>query len=63
MHPTDDRLQRFQVKIGHAVVIVQSHSAEDAVEQAKRLLRLEMPRMWDVIESLEVSRFQVNPTA
>ena len=49
----------FFVKVGLTTVIVPGDSREDAIRQARRKLCREMPRMWDVIQSLDESRFQV----
>ncbi len=53
--------RKFQVRVGHSTVVVESSSPDDAVLQARHLLCADMPRMWDVIHSLEPSRFHVEP--
>jgi hypothetical protein len=54
-------LTDYRVSIGHAVVHVRVDSRESAIREARRRLCLEMPRMWDVIERLADSRFDVVP--
>ena len=56
-----DKIISFRVQVGHNTLNVQGASAEEAVREAKRRLCLELPRMWDVIQSLDDSRFQVSP--
>ncbi len=54
-----NQAQRFRVQVGHTTIDVQCRSAEEAVEEARRRLCHEMPRLWDVIQLLEPNRFQV----
>lgn len=49
----------FFVRVGLTTVTVSGDSRADAIRQARRKLCREMPRMWDVIQSLDESRFQV----
>jgi len=49
----------YRVGLGHASVTVKGDSIADAIRKAKSLLRLEMPRMWDVITAMEVRHFKV----
>ena len=56
-------IQYFRVKIGHHSVVVAGASAQDAIEQARRQLCDDMPRLWDVIRSLDDDRFDVAPAA
>ncbi len=51
--------QTYEVIVGHARVTVTSRSREEAIQQARQRLCADLPRMWDVIHSLEVQRFQV----
>ena len=51
--------QRYEVIVGHARVQVTGASDAEAVEAARRRLCLDMPRMWDVIQTLDVQRFEV----
>lgn len=52
---------QYQVTVGHFRVTVGGGSREDAIQQARRALCVEMPRLYDVIRALDVSRFQVVP--
>ena len=49
----------YQVRIGHTSVIVTGRDQADAIDVARQRLCVEMPRMWDVIQTLETSRFEV----
>ena len=51
---------KYSVKIGHAAVSVEGITHEDAIQQARKQLCLDMPRMWDVIQSMDKSRFRVD---
>ena len=55
---SDAKLE-YEVRVGHMRVIVQSGSRQDAIEQARRQLSRELPRMWDVIHDLDENRFEV----
>jgi len=50
----------FHVRVGHTSVTVQGLSREDAIQHARQRLCLDMPRMWDVIQSLDDRRFEVD---
>jgi hypothetical protein len=49
----------FEVQLGFARVTVESNDPRDAIRAARRRLCQELPRMWDVIQRLEESRFAV----
>jgi hypothetical protein len=49
----------FEVSLGHATVFVYGKSIPEAIAEARKLLCKELPRMWDVIHSLDAQRFQV----
>ena len=53
------RLRKFSVTVGHASVTVEGMTHDEAIERARRQLCLELPRMWDVIQSMDDSRFLV----
>jgi len=59
----DRGMQNFQVRVGHHTFLVRSHSRQDAIVQSRRLLRDDLPQMWDVIESLGDDRFHVTADA
>ncbi len=50
---------QFEVRVGHWNLQVEATSIEGAVEEARRRLRDELPRLWDLIESLPRDRFRV----
>lgn len=61
MNPASSKpmLRFYRVRLGHAEVRVQGESAQDAVRHARRQLCRDLPRLWDVIQSLDDNRFQV----
>jgi hypothetical protein len=52
---------QFLVTVGHTQVTVSGVTREDAIQQARRALCSELPRLYDVIRGLDASRFQVLP--
>ena len=50
---------RYEVRVGLARVQVEGRSPNEAVEQARRKLSLDMPRLYDVIYGLAQERFEV----
>ena len=54
---------QFEVTLGHSRVTVTGLTREDAIQQARRALCVEMPRLYDVIRGLDDSRFHVVPLA
>lgn len=51
----------FRVKVGHAEVTVNARSPAEAIRRGRTQLSLEIPRMWDVIYSIDESMFRVDP--
>lgn len=49
----------FQVSVGHWHLEVEAVGTEEAIDAARRQLRRQLPRLWDVIESLPRDRFTV----
>lgn len=49
----------YQVSVGHFTVKVEGHTPGEAIKEARRQLCQQLPRMWDVIQSLDDSRFEV----
>ena len=52
-------LLEYVVCVGHMRVVVRGRSHGDAIEQARRKLSQDMPRLWDVIHGLAANRFEV----
>ena len=65
--PTNDtphpEILTYRVQVGHVAVTVHGSSSEEAIREARRQFCIEMPRMWDVIQSLDDSQFEVAPAA
>ena len=57
---SEEAMKKYCVSVGHAVVTVEGLSRADAIQEARRLLCLDMPRMWDVIHQMDDSRFRVD---
>ena len=49
----------YEVTLGHQTVTVHAASADEAVEEARRRLSLDFPRLWDVIHTVDRARFVV----
>ena len=52
---------QYAVSVGHTRVVVNSVSPADAIKQARLRLGVEMPRLYDVIHSLDDNQFKVTP--
>ncbi|PQO42470.1 hypothetical protein [Blastopirellula marina] len=50
---------RYLVRVGHNQMTVVCQTAAEAIQRAKAQLRQEFPRMWDVINALSESKFEV----
>lgn len=59
MHERPLPNQRFAVRVGMRQVEIQCSSREEAIESARQQLCNELPRLWDVISSMEVHKFEV----
>ena len=55
-----DAKRIYRVNIGHASVMVESTSEDEAIRAARTRLALDMPRLWDIIQKLEPEKFQVS---
>ncbi len=49
----------YDVTLGHSHVRVAGRTIEEALQQARKALSVEMPRLYDVIHHLEAGRFQI----
>ena len=56
-------LKTYRVRVGHWEVRVKAGDAGEAIHVARRHLASELPRLYDVIRSLTVTRFQVEAAA
>jgi len=55
----ESSITHYNVQVGHWRVQVPGSNSADAIEQARRRLCLDMPRLWDVISKLAADRFTV----
>ena len=51
----------YEVTVGFVKVTVSGNDQENAIRNARKRFCLEMPRLWDIIRTMEESRFQVLP--
>jgi hypothetical protein len=49
--------KKFNVTCGHHLIVVEAKNEREAIDEARRRLSVELPRLWDVISSMEESRF------
>ena len=56
-------LKTFLVRVGHWEIQLKAHSAEEAIQLARRAMACELPRLYDVITKLTETRFQVEAAA
>lgn len=61
MTPNESQTASYNVQVGNWRVQVLGRDVSDAIEQARRRLFADMPRMWDVISKLTADRFKVEP--
>ena len=61
---TDNRpLLTYRVRVGHLDLEVKARDVGEAIVLARRQLAKELPRLYDVIQSLTPARFQVESAA
>jgi hypothetical protein len=53
----------FLVRVGHWEVRLKARDGEEAIRLARLQMARELPRLYDVIRDLTVSRFQVEEAA
>ena len=58
-----DSLKSFRVRVGHWEARLKARDAHEAMQLARRQLARELPRLYDVIQSLAAARFQVEAAA
>ena len=63
MFSDPSRPNSYNVKIGHAEVVVYASSVEEAIAIARRQLAEELPRLYDIICGMDATRFEVCPAA
>jgi hypothetical protein len=52
-------LKTYRVRVGHWEIRLKAHDADEAIALARRQMARELPRLYDVIRSLTINRFQV----
>jgi hypothetical protein len=52
-------LKTYRVRVGHYEICIKAKDADEAIQLARRQMARELPRLYDVIRSLTVNRFQV----
>lgn len=61
--PESQESRRYRVQLGHADVHVEGDTPELALDEARRRLSLEYPRLWNVIHEAEDAQFRVDRAA
>ena len=51
--------RKYRVKVGFSEVLVECSSKEEAIQLARKKLSSDMPRLYDVIQSIEDKKFDV----
>ncbi len=62
MHNDKLPKNKYRVTVGHSEVIVRGRSTEEAIANARQKLTLELPRLYDVICSIDSTLFGVERT-
>lgn len=60
MQVQSDNLRTYRVAVGHSEVEVQAKTPREAIRLARRKLAEELPRFYDVISTMEETRFNVD---
>ena len=60
MQSQPENLKTYQVAVGHSEVTVQAKSPREAIRLARRKLAEELPRLYDVISTLDEAKFSIN---
>jgi hypothetical protein len=63
MNTNHPPLKTFRVRVGHCELQVKANDQQEAIQIARRQLARELPRLYDVICSLTLARFQVDALA
>ena len=58
-----DALKTYRIRVGHWEIELKARDAEEAIQLARRAMACELPRLYDVIQSLTAARFQVDAAA
>ena len=53
----------YRVRVGHTEVTVKATSADEAITLARLQLSQDLPRFYDIIQTLEPTRFDVREAA
>jgi hypothetical protein len=52
-------LRTYHVRVGHWEIHLKARDVEEAISLARRHMAQELPRLYDVIQKLTATRFQV----
>jgi hypothetical protein len=56
-------MHTYRVRVGHLEFRIRAHDADEAIALTRRKLAQELPRLYDIIRTMEPSRFQVDHAA
>ena len=63
MNDHESVLKTFRIRVGHWEICLKARDAEEAIQLARRQMARELPRLYDVIQTLTASRFLVEAAA
>ena len=49
--------KRYNVRVGHHSVVVKGRNEREAIDAARRQISVDLPRLWDVINSMDETQF------
>lgn len=63
MNGQTDSLKTYRIRLGHVEALVQARDVVEAIFKGRRKLGAEMPRLYDLIRTLDSSRFEIDRAA
>ena len=63
MVSTPETVHRYRARVGHLEVVVIAHDEAEAIALARREFASQLPRFYDLIRTLETSRFDLQKAA
>jgi hypothetical protein len=63
MVSTPETAHRYRVRVGHLEVVVIARDEAEAIDLARREFASQLPRFYDLIRTLETSRFDLQKAA
>ncbi len=63
MVSSTETAHRYRVRMGHLEVVVVAHDEAEAIALARREFSSQLPRFYDLIRSLDTTRFELQKAA